>query len=156
MTEPTGAVARPAIGLSLPTWPLAGGRNATWPEIRAVARDAEALGVDTLWVPDHLQRRVPALGDQEAIMVAEALGDLPLAIEQAGAWLAETGTPAAEYVEQLTRQSAAVLALSQPSDYPTPVAVTWQPVPQPSPADTTTDSPPPVPSTPPSPSDPPS
>jgi alkanesulfonate monooxygenase SsuD/methylene tetrahydromethanopterin reductase-like flavin-dependent oxidoreductase (luciferase family) len=27
--------------------------------MRGLARDAEALGVDTLWVPDHLQRTVP-------------------------------------------------------------------------------------------------
>jgi len=98
-------------------------RNPAW------SRVAEPVEIDVFTRQEsleHLQRRVPALGDQEAMMVAEALGDLPLAIEQAGAWLAETGTPAAEYVEQLTKRSAAVLALSQPSDYPTPVAVTWQ------------------------------
>ena len=98
-------------------------RNPAW------SRVAEPVEIDVFTRQEsleHLQRRVPALGDQEAIMVAEVLGDLPLAIEQAGAWLAETGTPAAEYVEQLTKQSAAVLALSQPIDYPTPVAVTWQ------------------------------
>ena len=50
---------RLAIGLNLPTWPLRGGTYATWPEIRQLARDVEALGVDTLWVPDHLQRRIP-------------------------------------------------------------------------------------------------
>ena len=49
----------PGIGLTLPTWPLRGGAHATWPEMRRLARDAEALGVDTLWVPDHLQRTVP-------------------------------------------------------------------------------------------------
>ena len=43
---------------------------------------------------DHLQRRVPSLTDEEANRVAEALGDLPMAVEQAGAWLAETGTSA--------------------------------------------------------------
>jgi alkanesulfonate monooxygenase SsuD/methylene tetrahydromethanopterin reductase-like flavin-dependent oxidoreductase (luciferase family) len=47
------------IGLSLPTWPLRDGGYATWPEMRSLARDMEALGVDTLWVPDHLQRSLP-------------------------------------------------------------------------------------------------
>jgi alkanesulfonate monooxygenase SsuD/methylene tetrahydromethanopterin reductase-like flavin-dependent oxidoreductase (luciferase family) len=47
------------IGLSLPTWPRRDGTHATWPEMRTLARDAEALGVDTIWVPDHLQRRLP-------------------------------------------------------------------------------------------------
>ena len=39
------------IGLNLPTWPLRDGGHATWPQMRALARDMEALGVDTLWVP---------------------------------------------------------------------------------------------------------
>jgi tetratricopeptide (TPR) repeat protein len=98
-------------------------RNPAW------SRVAEPLEIDVFTRPEsleHLQRRVPQLTDEDADMVAEALGDLPLAIEQAGAWLAETGTPAAEYVAQLVTQSAAVLALSQPIDYPTPVAVTWR------------------------------
>jgi alkanesulfonate monooxygenase SsuD/methylene tetrahydromethanopterin reductase-like flavin-dependent oxidoreductase (luciferase family) len=49
----------PGIGLTLPTWPLRGGGHATWAELRGLALGAEALGVDTLWVPDHLQRTVP-------------------------------------------------------------------------------------------------
>ena len=57
MTAPTG---RPGIGLNLPTWPRSDGTVATWPEIRSLARDAEALGVDRLWVPDHLVRVVPS------------------------------------------------------------------------------------------------
>ncbi len=48
-----------AVGLNLPTWPRADRSHATWPEIRALARDAEAMGVDTLWVADHLQRDMP-------------------------------------------------------------------------------------------------
>ena len=98
-------------------------RNPAW------SRVAEPLEIDVFTRQEsleHLQRRVRKLTDEDADMVAEALGDLPLAIEQAGAWLAETGTPASEYVAQLITQSAAVLALSQPIDYPTPVAVTWR------------------------------
>jgi alkanesulfonate monooxygenase SsuD/methylene tetrahydromethanopterin reductase-like flavin-dependent oxidoreductase (luciferase family) len=48
------------IGLSLPTWPRRDGGYATWPEMRILARDMEALGVDTLWVSDHLQRSLPS------------------------------------------------------------------------------------------------
>lgn len=47
------------IGLNLPTWPRRDGSHATWPELRQLALDAEAIGVDTLWVPDHLLREVP-------------------------------------------------------------------------------------------------
>jgi hypothetical protein len=74
---------------------------------------------------DHLQRRVRSLTDEEADQVAEALGDLPLAVEQAGAWLAESGTSAGDYLRQLADESGQVLA-NQPEDYPTPVAVTWR------------------------------
>ena len=55
----TGRTDRPGIGLSLPTWPRRDGTLATWPEIRDLARGAEALGVDTLWVADHLIRALP-------------------------------------------------------------------------------------------------
>jgi alkanesulfonate monooxygenase SsuD/methylene tetrahydromethanopterin reductase-like flavin-dependent oxidoreductase (luciferase family) len=51
-------VARLRIGLSMPTWPWRDRLNLGWPAMRQIARDVEALGVDTLWVPDHLQRTV--------------------------------------------------------------------------------------------------
>ncbi len=51
---------RPGIGLNLPTWPRADHTVASWPEMRSLARDAEALGVDMLWVPDHLVRVLPS------------------------------------------------------------------------------------------------
>jgi alkanesulfonate monooxygenase SsuD/methylene tetrahydromethanopterin reductase-like flavin-dependent oxidoreductase (luciferase family) len=50
------------IGLCLPTWPLRDGSYATWPQMRRLAQAMEALGVDTLWVPDHLQRSTPKRG----------------------------------------------------------------------------------------------
>lgn len=50
----------PGIGINLPTWPRADGTVATWAEIRSLARDAEALGADMLWVPDHLVRVLPS------------------------------------------------------------------------------------------------
>jgi alkanesulfonate monooxygenase SsuD/methylene tetrahydromethanopterin reductase-like flavin-dependent oxidoreductase (luciferase family) len=50
------------IGLNLPTWPLRDGSYATWPQMRRLAQAVEALGVDTLWVPDHLQRVTPKRG----------------------------------------------------------------------------------------------
>jgi alkanesulfonate monooxygenase SsuD/methylene tetrahydromethanopterin reductase-like flavin-dependent oxidoreductase (luciferase family) len=47
------------IGLNLPTWPRADGTVASWTDMRGLARDAEALGVDRLWVADHLVRVLP-------------------------------------------------------------------------------------------------
>jgi hypothetical protein len=98
-------------------------RNPAW------SRVAEPVEIDVFTRQEsleHLQRRVPSLSTEEAAEVAELLGDLPLAIEQAGAWLAETGMPAADYVAQLESHLVAALDQGQPSDYPTPVAVTWQ------------------------------
>lgn len=58
----TSDTARIGIGLCLPTWPLRDGSYASWPQMRRLAQSMEALGVDTLWVPDHLQRTTPKRG----------------------------------------------------------------------------------------------
>jgi len=41
------------IGLYVPSWGVRTGRVRRWSEMRAIARTAEALGVDTLWVADE-------------------------------------------------------------------------------------------------------
>jgi alkanesulfonate monooxygenase SsuD/methylene tetrahydromethanopterin reductase-like flavin-dependent oxidoreductase (luciferase family) len=60
MTKNDGAPLK--IGLNLPTWPLRDGSYASWPILRRLAQGMESLGVDTLWVPDHLQRRTAGRG----------------------------------------------------------------------------------------------
>ncbi len=50
-------VRRLRVGLSLPTWSDAQGRQPGWQELLRLARLAEEAGVDTLLVPDHLLRR---------------------------------------------------------------------------------------------------
>ena len=48
---------------------------------------------------DFLRKRAPwEVTDVEADLLAERLGDLPLALDQAGAMLAETGMPVDEYL----------------------------------------------------------
>ncbi|WP_433384635.1 FxSxx-COOH system tetratricopeptide repeat protein [Actinoplanes sp. CA-142083] len=49
----------------------------------------------------HLRRRVPTMRPDDAARLAEALGDLPIAIAAAGAWLADTGTSVAEYLRHI-------------------------------------------------------
>ncbi len=99
-------------------------RNPAWSPVAA------PLEVDVFARAESVElllRRVPAITEADAARVAEALGDLPLAIEQAAAWLAQTGTPAAAYVEQLEQERTRVLDLfDQSADYPTSVAATWQ------------------------------
>ncbi|MFC0430322.1 FxSxx-COOH system tetratricopeptide repeat protein [Kutzneria buriramensis] len=72
-----------------------------------------------------LGRRGPDITDDEADRLAEALGDLPLAVEQAAAWRAETGMPADEYLELLNEKLLELLNMSQPADYGRPVAAAW-------------------------------
>jgi tetratricopeptide (TPR) repeat protein len=97
-------------------------RNQAW------THSAEPLEVDVFTRDEsvgHLLRHVPELDLADARRVADALGHLPLAVEQASAWLEQTGMPARVYVEQLATQSTRILALNQPPDYPMPVVATW-------------------------------
>jgi len=97
-------------------------RNHAWTQL------AEPLEVDVftrIESMEHLLRHIPQLDPVEADHIANTLGDLPLAIEQAGAWLRTTGIPPKEYAQQLDTEYARIMSLSQPSDYPVPAAVTW-------------------------------
>jgi tetratricopeptide (TPR) repeat protein len=98
-------------------------RNPAWSVV------AEPLEIDVFSREESvglLRRRVTGLSASEATQVAEKLGDLPLAIEQASAWLAETAMSAAEYVERLDNQLVAALGFNRPDDYPTTVAATFR------------------------------
>jgi tetratricopeptide (TPR) repeat protein len=57
--------------------------------------------------------------------LAEALGDLPLALEQAGAYMETTAKPLDEYLKAFLERKLEVLAKGKPSDYPQTVATTW-------------------------------
>ncbi|MER5220776.1 FxSxx-COOH system tetratricopeptide repeat protein [Streptomyces flaveus] len=72
-----------------------------------------------------LRRSGPALQDDEADQLAEALGDLPLALEQAAAWRAETGMPASEYLRLFESKRTELLEVAPPPDYQLPVAAAW-------------------------------
>lgn len=72
-----------------------------------------------------LRRRGPDMTDDEADRLAEALGDLPLAIEQAAAWRAETGMPVDEYLRLLDEKQVDLLGLAAPVDYQLPVIAAW-------------------------------
>jgi tetratricopeptide (TPR) repeat protein len=72
-----------------------------------------------------LQRRARGLSTEDADRLAEALGDLPLAIEQAGAWHAATGMPVAEYLGLLAARRPEILELDPSPDYPVTVAAAW-------------------------------
>jgi tetratricopeptide (TPR) repeat protein len=66
---------------------------------------------------EHLSRHLSGLRRKEAEQVAEAVGDLPLAIDIAAAWLLATGTPVADYVVQLADAALDALAVPVNLDY---------------------------------------
>ncbi|MEV6176321.1 FxSxx-COOH system tetratricopeptide repeat protein [Streptomyces sp. NPDC052015] len=74
----------------------------------------------------HLQRRLTDCSTEEADEVAGALGDLPLAIEQAAAVLKDSGLQTREYVELLQRQPAADTVGLSAEDRLLDVSKTWQ------------------------------
>jgi hypothetical protein len=73
----------------------------------------------------HLRQRMPSLTEEEADKVADILGDLPLAVATAGAWLADTGISVPEYLHQLEQQAPSTLSLGPLTEYPRPVAQAW-------------------------------
>ena len=57
--------------------------------------------------------------------LAEALGDLPLALEQAGAYMETTAKPMGEYQKAVQERKLKMLSKGRPSDYPETVVLTW-------------------------------
>ncbi|MEU9337873.1 FxSxx-COOH system tetratricopeptide repeat protein [Streptomyces sp. NPDC048290] len=97
-------------------------RNAQW------TTAARPLEVDVFAREESrqlLQMRAPSLDDATADQLAETLGDLPLGIEQAAVWLAETGMPADEYLRLFEQQAAELMLSDPPPDYPLSVAAAW-------------------------------
>jgi MinD-like ATPase involved in chromosome partitioning or flagellar assembly len=97
-------------------------RNQTWSQL------AEPLEVDVFSRHEsvaHLLLRAPELDLNDADRIARVLGDLPIAIEQAGAWLKETGMSASEYVQELEKDMLRVLTLSESDDHRAPAVATW-------------------------------
>ncbi|MFF0154211.1 FxSxx-COOH system tetratricopeptide repeat protein [Micromonospora sp. NPDC005203] len=73
-------------------------RSPTWAELATLVQvDVFARAKSVA----HLRRRVPALSEEEAGRIADALGDLAVAVAAAGAYLADTGTSADAYLEQI-------------------------------------------------------
>ncbi len=95
-------------------------RARSWAEIGApvevdVLARAESVAI--------LRDRVAGLGTADADRLAAHLGDLPLAVAQAAGFMAETGLPAAQYLELLQTRAGKLLdqALSG-SSYPRSLA----------------------------------
>jgi MinD-like ATPase involved in chromosome partitioning or flagellar assembly/tetratricopeptide (TPR) repeat protein len=73
-----------------------------------------------------LSRRVPGIDAADAGAIAEKLGDLPLAVEQAAAWLAATAMSAHSYLDILDEHLPRILESPPTPDYPHPAAQIWR------------------------------
>jgi hypothetical protein len=94
-------------------------RERGWTEIAA------PVEVDVLARPESvaiLRDRVTGLAEAEADRLAVELGDLPLAIAQAAAFMAETDVTAAEYLGLLQTRAGQLLAHGSPGSYPRSLA----------------------------------
>ncbi|MGH3708731.1 MAG: FxSxx-COOH system tetratricopeptide repeat protein, partial [Pseudonocardiaceae bacterium] len=97
-------------------------RNPAWHDL------ATPLGVDVFDRSESLTllRRVPRLTTADATRIADALGDLPLALSQAAAYLTETGIPTDDYLSLLDKRTAELLAHGTPATYPVSLAASYQ------------------------------
>lgn len=73
---------------------------------------------------EFLRKRSGRTGDESADALAEALGDLPLALEQAAGYVEETSRSFAEYSEDFTTRQTELLRQGAPPGHPTSVAAT--------------------------------
>jgi tetratricopeptide (TPR) repeat protein len=71
-----------------------------------------------------LQRRA-SLDPDDADALAEALGDLPLALEQAAAYLQQTATAPGDYLDLLATRARELFALGRPATSEQTIATTW-------------------------------
>jgi hypothetical protein len=71
---------------------------------------------------EFLHNCLPELSEPDARALAEALGDLPLALAQSGGLIAEIAMPVPEYIDELTEHAGELLAEARPLDYPAPLA----------------------------------
>ncbi|KAA3619500.1 MAG: TIR domain-containing protein [Calditrichaeota bacterium] len=73
-----------------------------------------------------LRQRSGCDDEKGAHEVAEALGDLPLALEQAAAYMEASALDFSAYLKLFTGQRKRLLKKGQPPDYPETVATAWE------------------------------
>ncbi|WP_308250850.1 FxSxx-COOH system tetratricopeptide repeat protein [Nonomuraea rhizosphaerae] len=98
-------------------------RNHRWEDV------VEAVPVDVFTREESvafLNKRVRrTIAPEDADRLADQLGDLPLALEQAGALQAETGMLVDEYIELLNKHTSQLLDEGKPTEYPISMTAAW-------------------------------
>ncbi|GAA3023302.1 FxSxx-COOH system tetratricopeptide repeat protein [Streptosporangium longisporum] len=75
---------------------------------------------------EFLRKKVPGpIGDEDRDRLAEELGDLPLALEQAGALQYETGMSVDRYLTLLKEQTTRLLDANKATGYPLSMTAAW-------------------------------
>lgn len=98
-------------------------RNPTWED------HFETLHVDVFDRDESLafiRKRTRANVGEEAALLAEKLGDLPLALEQAGALMYEVGLSIDEYIELLDQEASRLLNVNKAPGYPMSMTAAWR------------------------------
>jgi len=114
-----------AVGPLLPSGPgdiLITSRDQSWDRL------AKALDVDVYRRAESvefLRRRSAGLNESDGSRLATELGDMPLALEHAAAWLATTGMSVEDYLGQLSKQTAEMLSSGRAASATATVAATW-------------------------------
>ena len=75
---------------------------------------------------EFLLKRTGQNDREGAANLARELGDLPLALEQAGAYIKETGISFPDYLDRFKKDRKKLLGHSKPLNYPDTVATTWE------------------------------
>ncbi|MCK9566036.1 MAG: FxSxx-COOH system tetratricopeptide repeat protein, partial [Methanothrix sp.] len=75
---------------------------------------------------DFLLKRTGKNDRKEATNLARELGDLPLALEQAGAYIKKTGISFQDYLDRFKKDRKKLLKHGKPLNYPDTVATTWE------------------------------
>lgn len=94
-------------------------RNPGWQEL------AEPVGVDVLDRAESislLRHGAPQLTEDQADQIAEALGDLPLALAQAATYLSDAALGVQDYLVLLTERTTELLTYGVPATYPLSLA----------------------------------
>jgi tetratricopeptide (TPR) repeat protein len=98
-------------------------RNPVWGE------HATRVAVDVLSPSESvsfLLRRTGSNDHEAAAKIANELGGLPLALEQAAAYAEQVPLSLAEYLNRYSRHYIELLTRGVPSGYPAPIVTTWE------------------------------
>lgn len=98
-------------------------RNPNWGSV-ANRREVEVFKPKE--AVEFILKRTSQNDKSSAKSLAEETGHLPLALEQAGAYIEETGISLSDYLIRYEKHRKTALERGKPADYPDTVATTWE------------------------------